>query len=348
MNAKMLQPYFLAASIALATVLAFFIFRPFLIVLILAAIFAVVLQPLYRKFIGRMSASPGLAALLTIAVTVVCLLVPLLVITSLIVGDARDLYGSLTSSNETTSIHAASEYANNVLAQYAPGFALSGIDLATAVDTYIEGGLAWLIRHVGGAFGQAAGLLLDIFVFLIALYYLLKDGSRLKQRIVEASPLANMHDELVFSRLELAVNSVIRGSLTIAFIQGVLTAVGFTIFGVPNGVLWGVVAVFAALIPGIGTSLVLVPGIIYLFVTGAAAPAVGLIIWSALAVGLIDNLLGPRLVGKGMQLHPLIVLLSVFGGLAFFGAAGIFLGPLCISLLFALVSIYQTTAAQAA
>ena len=69
-------------------------------------------------------------------------------------------------------------------------------------------------------------------------------------------------------------------------------------------------------------------------------PAVGLLIWSLLAVGLIDNLLGPRLMGKGMQIHPLIVLLSVFGGLAFFGPAGVFLGPLCVSLFFALVSIH--------
>jgi len=112
--------------------------------------------------------------------------------------------------------------------------------------------------------------------------------------------------------------------------------------------LWGVVAALSALIPGIGTSLVLGPGILYLFTVGATTQAVGLLIWSVVAVGLIDNSLGPKLVGKGMRLHPLMVLLSVFGGLAFFGPAGIFLGPLCISLLFALLSIYQHIRRQTA
>ena len=88
-------------------------------------------------------------------------------------------------------------------------------------------------------------------------------------------------------------------------------------------------------------AFVLVPGIIYLFIIGATTPAIGLLVWSGIAVGLIDNFLGPRLVGRGMRLHPLVVFLSVFGGLALFGPIGVFLGPLCVSLLFALLSIYR-------
>jgi predicted PurR-regulated permease PerM len=339
MDAKSLRPYFLVALIAASSILAFFIFRPFLVVLVLAIVFAVVLQPLYRGVLRHMSGSPGFAAFITMLISVVCILIPITFVTVQITEEAQGLYVSITNGRGETYLNTLVTSASGVATRYFPGLALSGADLSSSVGQYVKDGLAWLVRNLGGAFGGIARLLLSLFIFLIALYYFLRDGEKLKRTIIDASPLMDADDSAVLTRLEQAINSVIRGSLAIAFIQGVLTGVGFAFFGVPNFVLWGVVAALAALIPGIGTSLVLAPGIAYLFIMGSVAPAVGLLLWSVLAVGLVDNLLGPRLVGKGMQIHPLLVLLSVFGGLTFFGPAGIFLGPLCTSLLFALISI---------
>lgn len=343
MNPK-LHPYFLIAFIAVAAVLTFFIFRPFLVTLVLAAVFAVVLQPLYCGVLRRMHGSPGLAAFLTMLITLVCVLIPFLFISVQIVGDAQSLYVSLSDGSAKTHVSTVFEYASAAIAPYIPGVSVA--DLSAAADQYIKNGLSWLIQNVGGAFGGVARFLASLFIFLIALYYFLRDGARIKHLLIKASPLADSNDEMIFARLGLAVNSVIRGSLMIALIQGILTGIGFTLFGVPNSILWGVVAALAALIPGIGTSLVLIPGIAYLFIVGATTPMFGLLIWSVVAVGLIDNLLGPKLVGKGMQLHPLVVLLSVFGGLKFFGAAGVFLGPLCVSLLFTLLSIREQVSQQ--
>jgi len=109
---------------------------------------------------------------------------------------------------------------------------------------------------------------------------------------------------------------------------------------VPSAILWGVIAAITALIPGFGTSLVIIPAILYLFLTGHIVQAVGLVIWGALAVGLIDNFLGPKLVGRGMHLHPLLVILSVLGGAALFGPIGFLLGPLCLGLFLTLFDIY--------
>ena len=339
MNMNILRPYFLMTLIAVSAVITFLIFRPFIVVLVLAVVFSVVLQPLYRRVLRRMSVLPGLAALVTMTISVICILIPLTFITVQITGEARSLYASISESGGETYLNTVIKSVSDLAGRYAPGLALSGEDLSASVDQYVKDGLAWTVQNLGGAFGGIARLLLSLFIFLIALYYFLRDGEKLKRTIIDASPLADTDDNAVLTRLEHAINSVIRGSLTIALIQGVLTGIGFTLFGVPNGVLWGVVATLAALIPGVGTSLVLVPGVAYLFVIGAMTPAMGLLIWSVIAVGLIDNLLGPKLVGKSMQIHPLIVLLSVFGGLAFFGPSGIFLGTLCTGLLFALVSI---------
>lgn len=335
---------FLAALILVSLILSFFILRPFLIVLVLAAIFAVVLQPVHRRVLIYMNGLPSLASLVTILIAVVCILVPLTFITQQIVHEAQQLYTSLSVGQGQLSLGAAFGNMNNVLAGYAPSLVVSEAELAGSIDAYGKEALAWLLGNLGGAFGGVSRLLLSFFVFVIALYYLLRDGERLKKWVIEVSPLSEADDEVVSVHLESAINSVIRGSLTISLLQGVLTAIGFTLFSVPNSVLWGVVAALASLIPGVGTSLVLVPAVAYLFLFGATVQALGLAIWAVLAVGMIDNFLGPRLMGKGMQLHPLLVLLSVFGGLAFFGAAGLFLGPLCVSLLFALLSIARTKA----
>jgi predicted PurR-regulated permease PerM len=194
---------------------------------------------------------------------------------------------------------------------------------------------------LGSVFSSIAFFSLNAFLFFISLFYLLRDGSGFKKAIISASPLSDSDDEAVFTRLENAVNSVIKGSLTIAVIQGTLVTLGFLVFGIPNSFLWGTLATVTALIPGLGTALVLGPGIIYLFLTGSQVAAFGLLIWGISAVGLIDNLIGPKLIGKNIQIHPLVILLAVLGGLAFFGPLGIFLGPLSAALFFSFLEIYM-------
>jgi predicted PurR-regulated permease PerM len=180
----------------------------------------------------------------------------------------------------------------------------------------------------------------------MTLYYFLKERARVDDAITRFSPLAPAETSALVKRLKQTINSVVKGSLFIALIQGALTAVGFLIFGIPNAVLWGSVAVIGALIPSVGTALVMVPGIIYLLLTSHTGAAIGLAIYGFIGVGTVDNFLRPYLVGGQASIHPLLVLLSVLGGIAFFGAGGLFLGPLVVSLLLGLLSIYTPSRAN--
>jgi predicted PurR-regulated permease PerM len=336
-----LQLRFLLILLAGALILAYLIFSPFLAPLALAAVFAVVLQPLYKTILRKFGNRESLAAITAVFIAIVCILVPLIAIGTQILGEAGQLYNSLAESSGQNSIASMiQEFGHKFEIAY-PSSETFFNNLSADVDVYAKRGLEWILAHLGSALSSVSALILDLFIFFVALYYLLRDGRKLKKELVSLSPLEDADDEMVFGNLESAVNSVVKGSLTIALIQGVLTAIGFTIFGVPSGVLWGTVAAIAALIPAVGTSLVIIPAIAYLFLSGNVPQAVGLLIWGSLAVGLIDNLLGPKLMGNGMRLHPLLVLLSVLGGIAFFGAIGIFLGPLTLSLLFAFIKIYS-------
>lgn len=348
MQSHRLGLYFLLALLLSSFALTYFIFQPFLTPLILAAVFAVVLQPLYHRILRNIPRWPSAASLVTVLVSVVCILVPLTLIGTQIGVEARQLYTELSDTATREALQSSARELESVVVRRVPAAAGFSGNLSTNISAYAETGLQWVIQNIAGAASGLASILLKFFLFFIALYYLLRDGKKLKERLVELSPLRDSYDESIFHKLELAVNSVIKGNLTIALIQGTLTAIGFTLFGVPNSVLWGSVAAIAALIPGLGTGLVFIPTILFMYFSGEAGSALGLAIWGVIAVGMIDNFLGPQLVGRGVKLHPLLVLLSVLGGLALFGPIGVFLGPLSLSLLFAFLSIYADISTEKA
>jgi predicted PurR-regulated permease PerM len=334
-----MQPHFLIAVLFGALVLTYFILQPFFAPLSLAVVFAVVLHPLYVRIAKSYKNKDSLAALSTVGIGIVILLVPTIVLGFQLLKEAQQLYGSLSQDNGV-SITRAFESVAPMAERYIPGSSAQIAEFSASLDSYSQTALTWIIQHIGSAFSSAAAIILDFFIFFIALYYLLRDGAGLRERLIELSPLNDRDDVVISNRLGLAVNSVVKGRLAIALAQGALTGVGFAIFGVPNPVLWGLVAAIASIVPPVGTALVIAPGALFLFATGHVGAAIGLAVWGTIAVGTVDNLLGPILMSTGMQLHPLLVLLSLLGGLAFFGPVGIFLGPLTVSLLLVLLSIY--------
>lgn len=334
--------HFLLASLALVLVLTFFIFKPFLATLVLAGICAVVLHPIYKKILKLIGGHEATATAITVILSIICIIIPLTLLGTQMIHEAVTLYGNFSEiDNKQSGLVIVINDIGRTSERFIPGTEQYFNNISNNITIYIKQVLAWLMSNLGQALSGATVLLLDLFIFLISFYYLLKDGSKLKKELIKLSPLNDSDDETVFKKLESAVNSIIKGNLVIAFIQGILMAIGFYLFGLPNGILWGSVAIVASLVPRIGTAIVLVPAVLYLFVTGSTTPAIGLAIWGTLIVGLVDNILGPKLIGKHLQLHPIFILLSVLGGLVLFGPIGIFLGPLVMSLLFALLSVYS-------
>lgn len=212
--------------------------------------------------------------------------------------------------------------------------------------SYARDFLAWLIQNTSVIFTGALTIALDTFLLLVALFYLFRDGKSLKQYAIELSPLDSEDDEDIFSKATLTINSVIRGTLIIAVVQGVLAAIGFTVFGIGNPALWGVVTALTALIPGVGTALVNFPVIVYLLVTGDYVAGIGYIVWSAALIGMVDNILAPMLIERKVKVHPFMILLSVLGGLIFFGPIGFLAGPIILVVAMELLKLYPKFAAS--
>jgi predicted PurR-regulated permease PerM len=148
--------------------------------------------------------------------------------------------------------------------------------------------------------------------------------------------------EKILTTLSHAVQGVIKGYLLVGLVQGSLLGIGLWIFGVPHAALWGLFGGVASLVPTVGTALISVPAVLFLFSVGRDGAAIGLAIWAAALVGTIDNLLNPIIVGRKVDIHPMFVLFSVLGGVALMGPVGILIGPLVVSFMYALVAVYSS------
>ncbi len=326
-----LELYFFLVVFVAILALTFFVFLPFLGALAVAAVLAVIFYPVY-EFLLRWFKWRGLTAFFTLVVVFIAVFVPLSIFGFLLFEQAQELF--LKLSGNGGGVQSALSLVESRLGDIFPEFTLN-------VGVYIKQVLSWLTQSLGGIFASTAQAVLSFFIGMISLFYFLRDGKWFCDVFVKYSPLRDKYDNEILEKVRLTVGSILKGALFVALIQGISSGVGMMIFGVPQAALWGSAAAIGALIPGIGTTIVLVPAILYLFFSVGTVPALGLLVWGILAVGLIDNLLGPILIGKGVHIHPLLILLSVLGGLAFFGPVGFLLGPIAFSLLLALAEIYN-------
>jgi predicted PurR-regulated permease PerM len=334
MNEKVIENIFFFGLFAFVAYLTWLLLVPFLPSLVLAAIIATSCYPLYRRILHIVpTKGAGLPALLTTLLVFILIIGPLAGLGYLLFTEAASFYGEV-SSGRSISVAPTLTFAQDLLNTYVPN---ANIDIAA----YASDGAGWLVKSMGSVFASTANVIGILGIAFIGLYYLFKDGEQLIKKLISLSPLPNKADEKIINRLASAVRSVLAGSLAVGLIQGVLTAIGFTIFGVPEAILWGTVTAVAALVPMVGTALVFIPTVAYLVISEAYTSAIGVAVWGVVFVGLVDNFVGPYLMSRGATLHPFLVLISAIGGITVFGPIGFILGPVIMSFLIALIEIYE-------
>ncbi len=325
--------YFFYGLLSIVLIFTFFIFRPFLPVLVLSVSLAVILSPLYELFKNKVTGGRNwLASLLTLVFFVVILVGPLILIGSLVYQQSNDLYSTLASGDNTSG------FISNISLKLEQS-------LPFGADIDLSGKIADLVsqvsNNIAGIFKATLTTFFSFLLLLLSLFYFLKDGKDWKEGVVFWSPLADHDDKKVLDRLTDAINGVMKGYLLIAIVQGIVMGIGLFVFGVPHAALFGVLTGIASLVPTIGTALVSIPSILFLYSIGHDAAALGLLLWATVLVGTIDNVLNPIVVGRKINIHPLLILFSVLGGIALLGPLGLLVGPLSVALLHALLLIYQ-------
>lgn len=271
-----------------------------------------------------------LASFLSVLIFVLLVFILIFSVGALVFHEAQSVY-SFINSGDTYFISQINTSINELLPQ---GFS---IDLYEKISDLAE----FVTSHLTTIFTSVFSIGFSLILIFMSMFYFLKDNEQWKKAIIVFSPLSDADDQKIISRFASAINGIIRSYFIVASVQGIMVGIGFTIFGVPNPALWGMLAIVTAAIPSIGSGLVSIPGIIFLYLTGHNLEALGLLFWAVAMVGSIDNILNPILLSKKTDVPPLLILFAVLGGVSLFGPVGILVGPLTISFLYTLISIYR-------
>lgn len=320
----------------LAGLLTFAVMRPYVTPIFLAIVFAILFSPVHDRMLSWCNGRKTWSALFTVLVVLCVLIIPLIIFGTLLSQEIFSTYSTLAHGEGVFAfIDGAAATVENYLQLFAPSFQLD-IDAAT----YAKEALRWVGANLNNLLSGAFTIFLNLVLVVITMYFLYRDGDKLRDFALRWSPLADNYDQGILQKLTLAIGSVVKGSLATAITQGLLAGIGFAIFGVPSPVLWGVIATITSFIPSVGTAIVTVPVSVFFILSGHPIAGTALLLWSILVVGLIDNVMRPLMIHRGVDIHPFLIFLSVLGGLAYFGPVGFLAGPIILAFFFALLDIY--------
>lgn len=319
---------------------------PFLKPLLLGALLAGLSRPLYRRVTLMLRGRESLGAVLTLLLLFVVVAGPLSAFIGVVVKQAISVSNDAIPWVQQHFGSATAFDAHNWLVQRFPSLAAYVPEQEQIADSAARLAKAAGGFLVAGATSLTAGtatFLLNLFVMIYAMFFFLRDGRAILEKIFYYTPLNNEDEERVLKRLTSVTRATIKGTLVIGAIQGALAGFGFWVAGLDGAAFWGTIMAVLSVIPGIGAALVWIPAVIYLFIIGQTGTATLLLLWCAAVVGTVDNVLRPRLVGKDAKMPDLLILVGTLGGLFLFGPIGFIVGPLVCGLFLTIWDIYGTT-----
>jgi predicted PurR-regulated permease PerM len=324
---------FFIVTICAAFLGAFLLLYPFLRYLVFALLLTYMLHPITKRLQARIR-SQAAVALLMILLILVAVILPIVFITTKMVRQGRTTVSMLAESPDRyVYLEKVEVWIQRVTGEPA--------DLHVYKNQLIAQVRGFLLRTAPDFLGSITDWLLGFFIMLFVMFYSLQSGRGNFERVRALIPLApNLKDKLI-EEIKSVTWAVVYGQVVTALIQGTLGGLGFLIFGVPNAVLWGFVMIVLSFLPLIGTPIIWAPAGIFLILSGATARGIGLLLWGGIVVMNVDNFLKPRLISGQSNIHPVVVLLGVLGGLKLFGFIGLVAGPLTLALLIALVRFYE-------
>ncbi len=334
--------YPLVAWLLVVGVLAFLVFRHFLATFTVAASVAILLAPIQRSLTRALRGRASLAAGLLVLLTTIVILVPILVSAGILSQQAVAFFEWMKPRVQPAALETA--YREWLPARYPwlhGWLRFDDQEAAQTVSTILSGTASGANKVIQGAVAGITSAIFELFLFLLFLFFLLRDGGALRAELRSISPVSEAQEREVVDHLERTIRGVLKAMFIVPFAQGFVAMLGFAAFGIPSPVLWGVVVVLAALIPIVGSPLGWVPAVVYLFVRGDPWVAGGMLLYGIVVISGIDNVIKPMVLKGAAQIHPLPAFLATVGGLFTFGPLGFLIGPVILSLVLSAMRIYR-------
>ena len=330
-----------AVSLALGWILL-----PFYGAILWGSIIALLFAPVYRRLLPRLNRRRTPAALLTLLIVLVIVVLPFALVTAALAREATLVYQRMQSGEVNPALYfrgvfdALPDWMTALLARF-------GLVDFEALQRRIAAALAQgsqFIATQAFSIGQNTfEFVVSLFITLYLAFFLIRDSDGVARALRRAIPLAPKHKQELLDKFATVIRATVKGNLLVAAVQGVLGGIAFWFLGVGGALLWAVLMAFLSLLPAVGAGLVWLPVAIYFLMTGAIWQGIALIAYGVLVIGLVDNLLRPVLVGKDTRMPDYVVMIATLGGMAVFGINGFVVGPAIAAMFIAVWHIYVTT-----
>ncbi len=333
-----MRTFFFFTVIIILSIAMLYLFRPFFYPIFWAAVLASMFYPMYQ-WILRHVRHERISIVIAMILVFIIIFLPLVIITLLIINQSIQIYQSISPAEIEHNINTTSQWL-----------------LHTPLAPYIEQArLQWPIYLSDGAkslstfiFNSASNITqnslrfgLMTFLTFYSLYYFFKDGPKILRKLMHFSPLGDKYEQMLYDRFTSAARAALKTTFILGGIQGLLTGVLFWFTGIPGSLIWAIVTMIAAMIPGLGSFVIWMPAGVIMLVLGHTWQGLTILAVGLLIISTIDNLLRPSLIGKDIQMHPLIVMFATIGGIFVFGISGFVIGPIIAALYLAVMSIYD-------
>lgn len=331
-------PFFVL--LGLVTLLFLYLLKPFFFPLFWAAVIAGIFQPLYRN-INRRLKRPSLSTTLIFLVIAFIILLPAGIVGTLVFNESIQLYGKL--STDPKNIDRGFQNIIGLIADN-PLADLFNIDKSVLIEKAAEvlrSVTNYIFVHLTTLTQNTLGLLVQFAIMFYALFFFVRDGEKFLRTAMRILPLGMGRERLLYNRFVATARSTLKVTLIIGGIQGGLGGIIFLITDIEGALIWGLLMIIMAVVPVVGCSIIWGPAGILMLLSGQIWEGILILASGVLVISMVDNLLRPILIGKDVEMHPLLIFLSTLGGIVLFGFSGFVIGPIITSMLLAIWDMYE-------
>ena len=349
MYSKRTTLWFLGTLIVIVMGFAFVITLPFLYPFAAAIILAVVFYPAHQRILAWTKGRPGTASLLSTLTLLFLFGIPLFIIIMLAANEAVTAAQYLTRRSAeqggfTLFLTTMAERGLRFLGRWVD---ISKYDIRGAITSHVQQAGVMVLGSGATILSNFTRLVVKSLIALVVVFFLFRDGRGWIHKTEEIIPLTPVQARRLFSNISDTIVANVYGILSVAVAQGVLTGIAIAIVGFESPLLLGLCAAFASVVPVVGAALVWAPAGLYLIFTGATWKGVFVLIWGVVVISAADNVVRPWVVSGKVELHPLVLLFFILGGVEAFGFLGLFLGPVIASVLAVLFGMIREELAHA-
>lgn len=334
---KMRSAFFFG-MIAILSVAMLYLFGPFFYPIFWAAVIAVMFYPHYQ-WLNTYLKMPNLNAAIMVGLVILTIFIPLVLIFALLVNQIGSIYSNLDLNAFVKPLTAASDWlqhtpAANLLPTSPQEWSAQAVEFGNKI-----GGSA--LQYLSSFTQNSFTFLFNLFLMFYTLFFFFRDGEKLLKRLMHLSPLGEKYEIMLYEHFTSTARATLKSTLIVGTIQGTLGGIMFWITGVPGALVWAVIMIMFSIIPAFGSFVIWLPAGLIMLALGNIWQGITILAVGTFVISTIDNLLRPPLIGKDIQMHPLLVLFSTLGGIFLFGISGFVIGPILASLYLATMSIYD-------